>query len=158
MAQGMATVAMVQGWFLVGQGTPQPGTKAGIRRQPLVPGVRSGTGHRIDLLVFEPLQPLELLFMVFAHLLDRHPAGCRGRSPTRAVANWCSPNGHRGRGSVMGLRSRSQELSWCGGLSQGSPLTGIHIWDGPHLGVTSFSTKKQFLIDPNYVDISDSLT
>lgn len=58
----------------------------------------------------------------------------------------------------MGLRTRSQELSWHGDLSRGIPLTGIHIWDGPHLGVMGFSTKNWFLIDPNYVDIGDSLT
>lgn len=58
---------------------------------------------------------------------------------------------------VMGLRTRSQSLSWQGGLSWGTPLTS-HIWDRPHLGVMCFSTRNRFLLVPNYVDMSDSLT
>lgn len=58
----------------------------------------------------------------------------------------------------MGLRTRSQDLSWHDGLSWGISLTGIHICNGQHLGVMGFSTRNQLLIDPNYVDISDSLT
>lgn len=57
----------------------------------------------------------------------------------------------------MGLRTRSQELSWQAGLSRGIPRTAIPIWDAPHLGVMGFSTKTRLLIDPNCVDISNSL-
>lgn len=58
---------------------------------------------------------------------------------------------------VMGLRTRSQLLSWQGGLLRGTPLTS-HIWDRPHLGVLGFSTRNVFLLVPNYVDMSDLLT
>lgn len=135
MGEGMVPVVMVRGWLLVGQGTPQSGTNVGVRHQLSVPGVRSGAGHCIDLLVFQPLQPLELLVVVFAHLLDGCPAGHREGAHHGLLQTSAPCDRHL----VVGLRNRSQELSWHGGPSRGIPLTGIHVWDGPHLGVTGFS-------------------